>query len=38
MMILAVDDAVGDDVLNRLRAVDGMSDLRYVELSGGSDR
>jgi D-3-phosphoglycerate dehydrogenase / 2-oxoglutarate reductase len=37
MMILAVDDAVGDDVLARLRDVDGMSDLRYVELSGGSD-
>ena len=30
MMILAVDDAVGDDVLARLREVDGMSDLRYV--------
>jgi D-3-phosphoglycerate dehydrogenase len=37
MMILAVDDAVGDEVLARLRAVDGMSDLRYVELRGGSD-
>lgn len=32
MMILAVDDAVGDDVLDALRTVPGMSDLRYVEL------
>jgi D-3-phosphoglycerate dehydrogenase len=37
MMILAVDDHVGDDVLTRLREVDGMSDLRYVELKGDSD-
>ena len=37
MMILAVDDQVGDDVLLRLREVDGMSDLRYVELRGDSD-
>jgi D-3-phosphoglycerate dehydrogenase len=37
MMILAVDDAVGADVLARLREVPGMSDLRYVELRGGSD-
>ena len=37
MMILAVDDKVGDDVLTRLREVDGMSDLRYVELKGDSD-
>ena len=35
MMILAVDDRVADDVLARLRDVDGMSDLRYVELGGG---
>jgi D-3-phosphoglycerate dehydrogenase len=37
MMILAVDDQVGADVLTRLREVDGMSDLRYVELKGDSD-
>ncbi|HVC78239.1 MAG TPA: phosphoglycerate dehydrogenase [Candidatus Micrarchaeaceae archaeon] len=37
MMILAVDDQVRDDVLTRLREVDGMSDLRYVELRGDSD-
>jgi D-3-phosphoglycerate dehydrogenase len=37
MMILAVDDQVGADVLTRLREVDGMSDLRYVELRGDSD-
>ncbi len=37
MMILAVDDAVGEDVLARLREVAGMSDLRYVELGGASD-
>jgi len=37
MMILAVDDHVGNDVLTRLREVDGMSDLRYVELKGDSD-
>jgi len=37
MMILAVDDPVGDDVLSRLREVAGMSDLRYVELGGASD-
>ena len=34
MMILAVDDRVAPDVLARLREVDGMSDLRYVELMG----
>ena len=34
MMILAVDDRVGAEVLARLREVDGMSDLRYVELGG----
>jgi D-3-phosphoglycerate dehydrogenase len=39
MMILAVDDRVADDVLARLSEVDGMSDLRYVELGGSeSDR
>ena len=32
MMILAVDDRVAPDVLQRLREVEGMSDLRYVEL------
>jgi D-3-phosphoglycerate dehydrogenase len=32
MMILAVDDRVSPDVLARLREVQGMSDLRYVEL------
>jgi len=37
MMILAVDDPVGDEVLSRLREVAGMSDLRYVELGGPSD-
>ena len=37
MMILAVDDHVGADVLTRLRDVPGMSDLRYVELKGDSD-
>lgn len=37
MMILAVDDHVETDVLTRLREVDGMSDLRYVELRGDSD-
>ena len=38
MMILAVDDRVADDVLARLRDVAGMSDLKYVELSGDSHR
>jgi D-3-phosphoglycerate dehydrogenase len=37
MMILAVDDRVASDVLERLREVEGMSDLRYVELGGHSD-
>ena len=37
MMILAVDDAVADDVVLRLRGVFGMSDLRYVELTGGAE-
>ena len=37
MMILAVDDQVAPEVLSRLREVDGMSDLRYVELLGSSD-
>ena len=32
MMILAVDDRVAPDVLERLKGVGGMSDLRYVEL------
>jgi D-3-phosphoglycerate dehydrogenase len=38
MMILAVDDRVAPDVLDTLRAVAGMSDLRYVELGDLSDR
>jgi D-3-phosphoglycerate dehydrogenase len=37
MMILAVDDRVSPDVLERLKEVAGMSDLRYVELGGNSD-
>jgi len=37
MMILAVDDRVSDAVLTTLREVAGMSDLRYVELSGDSN-
>lgn len=32
LMLLAVDDQVGDDVLHELREVPGMADLRYVEL------
>ncbi len=32
MMILAVDDRVAPQLLDRLREVDGMADLRYVEL------
>ena len=35
MMILAVDDPVPEDVLERLRAVPGVSDLRYVEFPNG---
>jgi L-serine deaminase len=31
MMILAVDDAVDDTVLARLRSIPAMSDLRYIE-------
>jgi D-3-phosphoglycerate dehydrogenase / 2-oxoglutarate reductase len=34
MMILEVDDVVPTEVLERLRQVPGMSDLRYVELKG----
>ena len=37
MMILAVDDPVGDAVLDHLRAVDGLSDLHYVDLKGAGD-
>jgi D-3-phosphoglycerate dehydrogenase len=37
MMILAVDDKVAPEVLSRLKEVEGMSDLRYVELLGASD-
>jgi D-3-phosphoglycerate dehydrogenase len=36
MMILAVDDPVGADVLDALRTVPGMSDLRYIELDTGA--
>ena len=32
MMILAVDERVAPELLDRLREVAGMSDLRYVEL------
>jgi len=38
MMILAVDDKVDGEVLDTLRGVAGMSDLRYVELGELSDR
>jgi D-3-phosphoglycerate dehydrogenase len=38
MMILAVDDRVAEEVLARLREVAGMSDLKYVELGGDSNR
>ncbi|HKC20361.1 MAG TPA: NAD(P)-dependent oxidoreductase, partial [Candidatus Dormibacteraeota bacterium] len=38
MMILAVDDRVASDVLERLRGIGGMSDLRYVELGVDADR
>src|SRR5207248_5372886 len=37
MMILAVDDPVAEPVMSRLRAVDGMADLHYIELLGGGD-
>jgi len=37
MMILAVDDPVRTSVLERLHEVDGMSDLHYIELGGGTD-
>jgi D-3-phosphoglycerate dehydrogenase len=35
MMILTVDDPVAGSLLDRLRGVTGMSDLRYVELGNG---
>ena len=38
MMLLAVDDQVPDEVLNELRSVHGMSDLRYVELGSPDPR
>lgn len=38
MMLLAVDDQVPDEVLNELRQVHGMSDLRYVELGTATSR
>jgi len=37
MMILAVDDPVGERVMAHLRGVDGMSDLHYVDLKGATD-
>jgi len=37
MMILAVDDRVQPELLDRLREVGGMADLRYVELGNNSD-
>ena len=37
MMILAVDDRVAPELLERLREVVGMSDLRYVELGNVSN-
>ena len=37
MMILTVDDKVSAEVMDRLRDVAGMTDLRYVELLGSSD-
>ncbi len=37
MMILAVDDRVESELLARLREVEGMADLRYVELGNNSD-
>ena len=37
MMILAVDDRVAPEVMQRLRDVAGMSDLRYVELGLDAD-
>jgi D-3-phosphoglycerate dehydrogenase len=37
MMILAVDDRVAPELLERLREVVGMSDLRYVELGNISN-
>ena len=37
MMILAVDDRVTPELLDHLREVDGMADLRYVELGTESN-
>ena len=37
MMILAVDDEVAPEVLAKLREVDGMSDLHYVDLLRKTD-
>jgi D-3-phosphoglycerate dehydrogenase len=37
MMILAIDERVAPELLDRLRQVGGMSDLRYVELGALSD-
>jgi len=34
-MFLTVDEPVGAEVLERLRAVPGIEDLRYVELGAG---
>jgi hypothetical protein len=32
MMMVTVDDPIGEPVLSKLRGIFGMSDLRYVEL------
>ncbi len=37
MMMLTVDEPVGEAIAAKLREVGGMSDLRYVELGGGQD-
>ena len=35
MMLLSVDEPVGEALLDRLRGVLGMADVRYVELGDG---
>jgi D-3-phosphoglycerate dehydrogenase len=37
MMFVSVDDAVGEEVLERLREVANVADLRYVELNEPAD-
>jgi D-3-phosphoglycerate dehydrogenase len=37
MMFVSVDDAVGEEVLDRLREVANVADLRYVELTERAD-